>query len=294
MPNFRNATSIFLLLMLSILMDHRLEGVIHQLTTIEEVKPEVTPGTLVLLNVAEVLTDSQISLGTQAWRKFVRTRVDPHLHDELTLYVFQKVPSKAVEPMTASLIRSWQSQGVPVLAFTSRGRHEWYQTQVPHIDLITEKALNSIGIDFSRTELPYKLAYLEDCLSCYYYHGIIYATNNREKGDVLAFILKETRYRPDKVVAIDDKRESLETIEAALKPFDIPFVGYVYSRTADDHRDFDPMIANIQLNRLILTGQILTDLEAQRIKEQGYLNTDPNQYFFQVTQQWKDFINCIR
>lgn len=263
-----------------------LNATIIKTTQIKDVTQEVSNDTLVLFNIAEVLMDTETSLGTQAWRKYVRSRVDAKLHDALTLYVFRNVPPRTPEPMTAQVIKQLQKQNIPVFAFTSRGRHEWYSSQVEAVDLLTEKLLRQIEIDFSKTSLPTSLTALDSEFSEFFHEGIIYATNAFEKGDILLKLLDKTQYHPPKIVFIDDKADSLKTVESAMEEIGIPFTGYAYSRTAKEHANFDPMIAHIQLDLLLSSGKILSDEEAEQIKIDQFSETDPETYFYQIIEKW--------
>jgi hypothetical protein len=215
--------------------------------------------------------------------------VTPQIHDELTLYVFNHVPAKTPELQTASVIAQLQEKGFPVLAFTSRGRHEWYGSQMEEIDQLTEEALCKIGIDFSHTKLPANFEKLHSDFGEYYHGGIIYATNAYEKGEILTKLLKDTNYFPSHIIFVDDKADSLETLKAAAEKMGVPFTGYAYSRTAKNHAGFDPMIAHIQLDWLISYGQILSDQEAEQIKEDQFKEMDSEAYFFQLIKKWKAF-----
>ena len=263
-----------------------LQAEIIKTVQIDEIVQSVTDDTLVLFNIAEVLMDTETSLGTQAWRKYIRSRLDSKDHDALSLFVFQNIPAKTPEPETASVVTYLQEQGFPVFAFTSRGRHEWYQTQIENIDILTENALRQIGIDFSLNQLPPSLANLDLEFQDYFHAGIIYATNSFEKGEILAKFLETTDYRPSKIVFVDDKADSLKIVEEAMNALGISFTGYAYSRTAVDHAKFNPMIAHIQLEWLLSNGQVLSDEEAKQIKEEQFSQTDPEDYFQEVMKKW--------
>lgn len=263
-----------------------LDAAIIKTTNIQSIREEITENTLVLFNIAEVLMDTETSLGTQAWRKFVRARLEPQLHDELTLFVFENVPPKCPEPSTPELINELQAKGVMTFAFTSRGRHEWYGSQIPDIDLITEKLMLQIGIDFSKTALNPKLSILPEVFADFFHAGVIYTTNTRDKGELLREILETTGYRPSKIIFVDDKVDSLVSVEATLESLGIPFVGYAYSKTAEDHADFDPLVANIQLDWLITHGEVLTDAQALQIKGEQHSTTDLTQYLEEVVGKW--------
>ncbi|MBA3817112.1 MAG: DUF2608 domain-containing protein [Parachlamydiaceae bacterium] len=263
-----------------------LNAQIIETSNIQEIRKEINDDTLVLFNLAEVLTDTETSLGTQAWRKFIRRRVEAKLHDELTLFAFKNIPHKSPEASIPELIDELQSQGIVVLAFTSRGRPEWYTSQFPDIDLLTEKVLLEIGFDFSKTKLNKELALLPSLFEDFYHSGIIYGTNIREKDELLLEILQKSDFRPSKIVFVDDKIDSLISMEAALNNLNIPFVGYAYSKTKQNHASFNPLIANIQLDWLITYGQVLTDKEAIKIMNEKFFNIDLNQYFNEVIGKW--------
>lgn len=258
------------------------------------INQEIKPSTLVLFNIAEVLMDTQTSLGSQAWRKYVRSRVDAKTHDEMTLFVFKNVPPKAPEVKISAIIEQLQKEGIPVFAFTSRGRHEWYSTQVANIDILTEELLRKIQIDFSRTKLPSPLCEIPKTFADYYHEGIIFATNSMDKGELLDELFSKTGYRPAKIVFIDDKADSLKSVEAVSKKYDIPFTGYAYARTALDHANFDPMIANIQLEWLMKHGQVLSDSQAADLKTANFANIDPDTFFSEIVVKWKQgfFSEC--
>lgn len=254
---------------------------------IQDIKPAIkSPKTLVLFNIAEVLTDTPTSLGSSPWRKYIRKKVTSQQHDKLTLHVFKFIPHKAVDDKTPTLIRELQENDYPVMAFTSRGRHEWYASQISDIDLLTEDVLMRMAIDFPQSTLPDSFQTLSSSFAAYYHNGIFYAGNSIEKGTFLAMILKETGYRPDLIIFIDDKEDSLQTVDKAMQSLGIPFLGVAYHKTTQDHVDFDPMIANIQLDWLIFKNVILTDVQAAKIKSEQFSGVDPEAYF-------SDLINRI-
>ena len=263
-----------------------IECVVIKTDDIQVIKKEVSIDTLLLLNIAEVLMDTEISLGTQAWRKYIRKRLDTKTHDELSLYVFKNVPPKVPDSSTPSLIKEMQALGVPVFAFTSRGRHEWYSTQTPDIDIMTEKLLNTLHIDFSKTQLPKELDDIEQHFAEYFHEGIFYTTNNLDKGQLLTHVFEKMNYKPQKIVFVDDKEESLRNVEEEMDRLGIEFVGFAYNCTAKQHAAFDPMIAHIQLETLLDKAIIINDQEASEIWQERDKPIDPEQYFLKIIEKW--------
>lgn len=258
---------------------------IQEIKQIESILPEIQDtDTLILFNIAEVIMDSPLDLGTSAWRKYIRARAPQH-HDALTLFAARNIAAKAVEEATPQIIATCQNQGLPVLAFTSRGRTEWYTTEVEGVDQLTEDMLGQIQIDFNKTQLPEQWRYIENSVfSPYFHHGIIYA-NHMEKGDFLKQLLQETGYVPSKVVFVDDKRDSLEGVERALQELGIPFAGFWYTKTASDHKGFSAMISHVQLQSLVFDGILLSDEEAAKIVNESYQGVNPDTLFFEILER---------
>lgn len=263
-----------------------LESKIEQIEKIESISNEITQDSFVLFNIAEVLMDTQTSLGTQAWRKYVRTHVDSKTHDELTHFVFSKVPPKVPEVRTIELIDELQSRHILVLAFTSRGRHEWYGSQVSNVDALTEMHLKQIGINFSKTLLPEELKGIVTEMSDYYHDGIIYSTNSIDKGQLLEDLLMTHNYHPKKIIFVDDKADSLKSVEKMSNKLGVDFVGFAYGHTAKSHNDFDLMIANIQLDWLLTFDEVISDEQAAKIKIEKFGCINADDYFKEIIQRW--------
>ncbi len=261
-----------------------LSASIVETSSIEDIRSEITPNSLVFFNIAEVLTDTETSLGTSAWRRYVRKSTDRVTHDILTLYIFKKIPAKTPELITPLLISDLQNDDIATLAFTSRGRQEWYSSLLLGIDLLTEEILLQLNIDFSRTASTSFLENLEANFSNYFHKNIIYATNEIEKGELLAQMLKATSGPIEKVIFVDDKIDSLRGIEKALGDLNIPFAGFLYNLT--NKKPFDPMIAHIQLDYFLTLGILLTDEDAFQIKEQSPPK-DPEVYFQDILNKFQ-------
>lgn len=255
---------------------------ITSITKIESIKPSIKKDTLVLFNIAEVLMDTELCLGSSPWRRYVRKRLTPKQHDLLTLLITKEVPPKVAEAVFPELVRNLQKEGIVTLAFTSRGRHEWYSSQIKNIDIITENLLNMIGFDFSLTKLPKNFAAINEKFPEYFHNGVVYTTNTLDKGELLQKMLNETDYRPAHVILVDDKQDGLESVEAAMKTFGIPFSGFLYKRTAEDRKNFDLMASNIQFEMLLFHDLLIDDQDALEIKNGPLSEVDADEYFMQI------------
>jgi len=268
-----------------------LPAIIIETPNIEQITPYINQNSFVLFNIAEVLTDSTLTLGSSPWRKYIKRQTANHeqdlqnrIHDTLTLLAIKNIPHKCVEAITPNLIQSLQEQGIAVAALTGRGRHEWYNTQVAGIDDLTEELLNSFGIDFSRSQLPFVFIQSEEGPLEHYRNGIFYC-NHIGMGPFLKELLQNSGYQPHSVILIDDKQSSLENVEKAMNELGIPFIGFWYRRTMLDHLDFNPMVANIQLQQLLDGQTPVSDQEATALIEQLYPDVDPDLFFLHLLGQ---------
>jgi hypothetical protein len=256
---------------------------------IEDILPAIeSVDTLVLFDMDDTLTDSTISLGTGAWRKYVREKVAEYekqygkpcelkgvnLHDFLTSLVALKVPVKPVEEAIPKLIYDLQSGGIPIFVLTARGKSKWYSWDTEGIDALTDKQLLNAGLDFSKTILPFELEKVD---STFYSNGVFYSSPLK-KGAFLKKLLNETGYRPAKIVFIDDKLDQLQSMERAAKELGISFAGFLYTHADKVHQNFDPSIATIQLMYLFY-GDLIIDDSIASVKIEQMKIEDPDSLF---------------
>lgn len=264
------------------LLISNLAGSIIEISEIDTVRNSVKQDALYLFDIDDTLIDNPSGLGSIPWRAWFRSKglqsdTSFTLFDALTYYIAKHIPYKAVEPTTAKLIADLQFQGIAVLEFTARGRTQWYTTVLDHVDRFTHAQLKNAGIDFTKTTIPEGLKNLEPA---YFYEGIIFA-QHISKGELLKDLLKDINYRPSLLVFIDDKLEQIESVEKIAEDIGIPFVGYWYRRAEQDKKNFDPLIAAIQLEHLLIKKENLNDEDAAEMSK-SMQKADPEYYFKSV------------
>lgn len=221
---------------------------------------------LVLIDIDDTLITNPISLGNPAWRSWIKSKIPKYnpgfvVYDALTLFIAKHIPYRPVEDSTAQLISDLQVSGIPVFAFTARGRSQWYTTDIEGVDQFTHEQLNQVGIDFRRTAIPKELQHLEPT---YFYNGIIFAQHIK-KGDLLKHLLKDLNFHPTCIIFIDDKLDQVQSVENVVKELGLPFIGFWYRGVEANISKFKPMIANIQLEALLLKNEIISDDTAHEI-----------------------------
>ena len=155
-----------IVLIISLFLSSFLRAEIIEIDQIDDIRPYIVENGLYLFNIDETLIGSPFSLGSSAWRGWVKSKIpncpaDFVLYDALTLYIAKHAPYQTVEPSTASLVLDLQNEGHAVFAFTARGRSQWYTTDVKGIDHFTREQLSYAGIDFMNTRIPEELQSLE-------------------------------------------------------------------------------------------------------------------------------------
>jgi hypothetical protein len=171
--------------------------------------------------------------------------------------MIQKVMSvKTVEPQTASVLRIVQAKAGATMGLTARP-----------IALVeaTQKQLDSVGIDLAqRTIVPYDVPLVNN-VEGLFTEGILFLGPNGNKGVALKDFLGQLNLlrRFKKIVFVDDRESHVKRVEAAFKDSGIRNINFRYSYLDQKVASFDPATADRQLGHFIVTGQFLTDEEAQ-------------------------------
>lgn len=273
---------IFLLSATLLSVPFTLNAKIIEAHQIKDILKEIDTETLVLFDMDDTLTDSSISLGTGAWRQYVRTQIasDYHLkspgnpHDIMTHAAAETIPVKPVEPDLVPLIEDLQNKHVAVFCLTARGSNLWYSTPMDGIDELSYRQLKSIEIDFTNTVTPEPFQLID---STVFYHGI-FLTKGTKKGPFLEKLFQETGYRPTKVVFIDDKLDENKSVASTLDKMGIDNVCVWYHRAQANNEDFNPLIASIQLEAFLNDQTILNNAEAKE-KADALQEIDPDAFF---------------
>ncbi len=244
-----------------------ISGEILETDSIETIYSHVEEDTLVLLGMTDTITDSVLQVGSQPWRYLIRKLLSTiqdiyqpgNLHDQWTYKVETSVPVKAVQPEMIEWINYLQQRGIPVFCVTGRGRNLWYSTPTPDVDVLTERVLQSVGVDFSKTKIPKALLKVD---SQFFYKGIFYCARWNRKGELLSQIFQDVNYRPKKIVMVDVKLDQLKCMEKKMQETGIPGVYVLYQKTAKNFKSFNSKGALLQLKFLIEESQLLGDAEA--------------------------------
>lgn len=177
--------------------------------------------------------------------------------------IVRKIPKKVIEHEVDQLISGLQNQKLHVLGITRKFTSPPY---ADNFDEITYHHLLSLGIDFNKTLQYLPLEVAEKNTNQYAFRYGILFTNKQPEGPAIMAFMKRLNEFPKKIVMIDNSYESLASVEAALNPFSIEFIGLRYGRCDEEDKDFDPDIGTIQFIEYMKNGSILSNDEARSIK----------------------------
>ncbi len=237
----------------------------------EDILSEIDQNTLVLIDIDDTLINTTSMLGnTSWWNYFVSKILNAHLPlekvrpqiNEVIQKILQRIPMELVETDSADIIKKLQLQGTLALALTGRSRKSDY---IKDADLCTHEHLAQVGIDFTQTAIP---KHMKDKVCHFFSYGIIF-TDYQDKGPFLKDFIGTMGFYPEKIVFIDDQLNQIKSVENAMASLRIPTVGFRYGRLDNLHKQFDPLLVNIQLEALIRKDWVLSDEEALKIAQEN-------------------------
>jgi len=91
----------------------------------------------------------------------------------------------------------------------------------------------------------------------------VLATGDYQKGKVLCAFLKKMRWKPSKVIFIDDKMEYIDSVEYELDKENIEHISFHYTAATDRSCHLDQRLADFQFDYLMHHGDWLSDQEAK-------------------------------
>ena len=158
----------------------------------------------------------------------------------ITYYAQFNVALQPTEFIVPILIQQLIAQKIPIMALTTRSLFVAERTL---------KQLEDINLQFYVPGMSQDDVVLSMPHPCFYKQSILFGGNN-DKGEALLALFKFMNYYPEKVIFIDDKMKYLLSVEKALKPYNIPFVGIRYSGCDERVKNFDPHKAEEQWQQL--------------------------------------------
>ena len=239
---------------------------IFETESIENLYPYITCDSLVIFDFDNTLVDTTEPLGSKHWRDWIRIRVAKMENEEdipklliakhLTNLARFIIPMRPMEgAKTTNLIKALKENNTPFLILTARTK-DFLDTVTDGFAKASLKQLRSSGI-----EIPA----IEDLKDSSIYEGILF-TCEQEKGPFLVQTFKENNYFPKRILFLDNSLENIKSVEGALARLGIESFTFHYTYLNPKWQNFDPLVANIQLEVFLKEGRVPHEDEARRIK----------------------------
>ncbi len=225
------------------------QKIIVEHDSVEAIKDYLVDNTIVLFDVDDTLMylDNETGFGGNKWinqmmvqgqgaygctREDLEAWVAPMYFDAQ-----HKLPYKAVEETTATLIKDLQATGVPVMGLTAR-RLELIE--------ITNKWLLNLGIDLSLTAPAREPMSFSINHPNVFVKGVLFCGGSQESGGkrvhakdkAIKAFFKHLNLKPARVIVVDDQKHYLEPIVSAIVSLGIDCVGIRYSRSDERMSSF--------------------------------------------------------
>lgn len=254
------------------------------LTVLELALKDVDEDTLVMFDVDETLITAEDCILRTSSRpiseKYLNNILrDPkivppgkypehYLHSKVLLQMrFQPVDARLPE-----IIRSLQQNNIKTIAFTKMeaGSYgilpslaDWRVAHLKQNQYDFSEAFPDIGA----TDIGFFLS------RGYFKEGVLFSNKN-EKGPVLISFLKHIKWRPKKIIFLDDRKDYHQSVEKALENSKIEYVGLHYTAAADHASKVDEKLAKFQYMHLALHGEWLSDKEAKEAMKEAIVDNE--------------------
>jgi hypothetical protein len=176
-----------------------------------------------------------------------------------------------VEASTPDLIRQIQKAGVKTIALTSCPTGKF--GIVPKVEHWRIDQLQKLGIDFSGSfaaldgtsfsEVPQKEV---PCAHPLFEKGILFSYGY-SKGEVLEAFLARAKWKPSKIIFVDDLLENHQSLHQCSQTLGVPFLGFHYLGAELSPEKIDVDLIEFQFNHLMQHQEWLSDEKISFMKE---------------------------
>ena len=240
---------------------NRLFAEIIEINKIDKINEYIDQDTLVIFDLDNTVYEKAQSYGSDQWYDYTfKTNLEKMKSSDKAFDVTYKewvqidaiTEVKPVEKNTKKIIDDLQNKNLKVMALTTRGF-------ISALAAINQ--LNSIEINFSISSPFSEEIFFESGGN--YKNGILFA-NGKNKAEVLKGFFEKIKFKPKKIVFIDDKHKNVLSLEPFCDKENIKYFGLRYGFMDKKVRNFDPDLALIQKKNF--NKKILTDEEAKKIR----------------------------
>lgn len=174
-----------------------------------------------------------------------------------------------IDKSTPSLTKNLQERLIKTIALTAASTGSF--GLVPNLEAQRINDLKKFDIDFGHSFPEYLNLTLESSNPddredplILFKQGIIF-TNHTPKDYALSLFFSTIKWKPNKIIFIDDEIRNLELIEQDAKTQEIEFLGLHYTAAQDLPYELDEEVVKFQFDHLVKTEEWLNTEEATKI-----------------------------
>lgn len=253
----------FLLILISSLFAFTSDAKIIDIKQMSEMPQHVTSDTLIIFDIDNTILEPAQEFGNDQWfyhhyEKIKADKTHPMTLDDLLAYwhkIMIMTEMNLVETSTPEFVKELQKQHqAPIIALTTRS----FEISQP-----TLRQLKKHGIEFE-SSAPSKapIFFVQGEKYIFFDRGVLFS-NGGNKGKALFHLLDTIRYKPKRILFINDKASHLKDVESASEERNIEFIGLRYGYLDDKVSNFQKEIADIQEKHF---KPIISDDEARRLR----------------------------
>ncbi|MGI4776184.1 MAG: DUF2608 domain-containing protein [Janthinobacterium lividum] len=211
----------------------------NSLIEFEKAAETADKDSLIIFDVQEVLMIANDQILTPLYRedyKVLRDKLianhNSRQQEDLFSIILKEYQTIIVDSSLLKTLDILKSKRVKTIALTS-GYTGKYGVIKSREDLRLER-LKKIGIDFSdsfplkRSKIALKLKGASKLHSPIYKDGIIFTTR-LSKGEVLKSFLERIKFKPKKIIFVDNKLKNIKSVESYCEEQGIIFTGFFYN-----------------------------------------------------------------
>lgn len=225
---------------------------------------------LVVFDMDEVLIvaiDAILHFKVEHLRKKLHANYLAHLPEDQLNHLFSHIWKNAkttlVEPEIPSLIAALQAKGIKVIVLTAAPVGSFGTIEDTMALRILELAEKGIDLSLAFPELATLVLheFKKGKSSPTFRQGVI-LSHRFPKGKVLSSFLKRVKWKPRRLIFIDDLLTNVESVEMSLSKRGIDLQCWHYTAAERHQKEVDMAVAELQIRTLVEKGVWLSDEEA--------------------------------
>lgn len=247
------------------------DSLIQKISLIREIEPALEradANTLVVFDVDDVILSpkdlAERIKAEDASKAIVKEYLEKYSREQgMRVDAIHMLSAKVelVEQRIKEIIDGLNEKGIRTIALTAM--------KIRTLSLVGDtlewrvNQLKSLGLQFPWPHTSSRLDWTAERAG---HLGGVFFSGDIPKGKALIKFLEHFKWRPNKVIFVDDREKNIESVQAACLEAGIPYNGFLYKAAIFDQDPvFDPKIYRLRLETLFEHGRYLSDDDALKL-----------------------------